>query len=134
MEGFYSDVWKILEQRLNFTTNVTKSTVKSGIWSSMMKSVKNREYDLVLSGNSQTASRAKFLDFSFAITPSSLRMFHLRDSESMNYRLYINSFKAISWAGIGTSVISIFVLVGSVIFLANAVSISCELTLFEPIQ
>ena len=88
----------------------------------MMESVKNREFDLVLTGNSQTFSRSKFLDFSFSITPSTLRLFYLRNSESMNYKLYTNSFQSISWAGIVTSLLLLFIIVASVIFLANKVS------------
>ena len=119
IEGFYYDVWQVLQSRLNFTTSVTKSSVTSGIWSSMMNSVKRKEYDLVLSGNSQTWSRAKFVDFSFPMTLSTLRMFYLRDSESMNLSLYINSFHSFSWIGIITSLMWMFISVSSVIFLSN---------------
>ena len=126
IEGFYYDVWQVLENRLNFTTSVTKSSVSSGIWSSMMKSVKAQEYDLVLTGNSQTARRAKTLDFSFAITPSTLRMFYLRDSESLNLSLYINSFHSQSWLAIISSIFTLFILVTSLIFLANHLGITTQ--------
>ena len=126
IEGFYYDVWQVLQSRLNFTTSVTKSSVTSGIWSSMMNSVKRKEYDLVLSGNSQTWNRAKFVDFSFAITPSTLRMFYLRDSESLNLSLYINSFHSSSWIAIITSLVFLFVFVSSVILLANHIGVTIK--------
>ena len=126
IEGFYYDVWQVLQSRLNFSTSVTKSSVTSGIWSSMMNSVKRKEYDLVLSGNSQTWNRAKFVDFSFAITPSTLRMFYLRDSESLNLSLYINSFHSSSWIAIITSLVFLFVFVSSVILLANHIGVTIK--------
>ena len=92
----------------------------------MMNSVKRQEYDLVLTGNSQTFNRAKFLDFSFPITPSTLRMFYLRDSESVNLSLYINSFHSMSWLSIITSLLCLFILVSSVIFLANHLGITAK--------
>ena len=119
VDGLYYDIWQVLQSRLNFTTSVTKSSVPSGIWSSMTNSVKRKEYDLVLTGNSQTWSRSKFVDFSFAITPSTLRMFYLRDSESLNLSLYVNSFHSSSWIAVTTSLICLFVLVSSVIVLSN---------------
>ena len=119
IEGFYYDVWQVLQSRLNFTTSITKSSVTSGIWSSMMDSVKRKEYDLVLSGNSQSFSRSKIVDFSFPLTLSTLRMIYLRDSESLNLSLYINSFQSSSWIAITTSLICLFILVSSVILLSN---------------
>ena len=119
IEGFYYDVWQVLQSRLNFTTTVTKSSVTSGIWSSMSNSVSRLEYDLVLSGNSQSFSRSKIVDFSFPLTLSTLRMIYLRDSESLNLSLYINSFQSSSWIAITTSLICLFILVSSVILLSN---------------
>ena len=116
IQGFYYDVWQVLQTRLNFTTTITKSSVTSGTWASMMTSVQNQEYDLILSGSSLTASRAETMDFSFAIVQSTLRMVHLRDSESFNWSLYINSFQYISWAGILSSLLSLFILVSSMIY------------------
>ena len=126
VDGLYYDIWQVLQSRLNFTTSVTKSSVPSGIWSSMTNSVKQKEYDLVLTGNSQTWSRSKFVDFSFAITPSTLRMFYLRDSESLNLSLYVNSFHSSSWIAVTTSLICLFVLVSSVIVLSNHFGITDE--------
>ena len=126
VDGLYYDIWLVLQSRLNFTTSVTKSSVPSGIWSSMTNSVKRKEYDLVLTGNSQTWSRSKFVDFSFAITPSTLRMFYLRDSESLNLSLYVNSFHSSSWIAVTTSLICLFVLVSSVIVLSNHFGITDE--------
>ena len=92
----------------------------------MMNSVKRKEYDLNLTGNSQTFNRAKSLDFSFPITPSTLRIFYLRDSESLNLSLYINSFHSMSWLSIITSLLCLFILVSSVIFLANHLGITTK--------
>ena len=119
IEGFYCDIWQVLQSRLNFTTTVTKSSVTSGTWSSMSNSVSRKEYDLVLSGNSQSFSRSKIVDFSFPMTLSTLRIIYLRDSESLNLSLYINSFQSSSWIAITTSLICLFVLVSSVIVLSN---------------
>ena len=126
IEGFYFDVWQVLQSRLNFTTSVTKSSVTSGIWSSMINSVYRNEYDLLLSGNSQSFSRAKIVDFSFPLTLSTLRMLYLRDSEALNLSLYINSFHSSSWMAITTSLICLFILVSSVIFLSNHFGITSK--------
>lgn len=71
-QGMYADIWSVLSQRLNFTTKLTRVSSTEG-WNYMINSVKNQSYDLVLSGNSQTYSRSKIIDFSFPLQMSSLR-------------------------------------------------------------
>ena len=53
---------------------------KSKGWSVLMQTVVDRKNDLFLSGNSLTESRAKVVDFSFPIIPTSVRLIYLKDS------------------------------------------------------
>ena len=76
VEGYHYDVWKILEERLNMTTNITiLSDDKS--WKSMLVSVMNKEYDVSINGNSLTESRSHKVDFSLPLVISSLRLMYV---------------------------------------------------------
>ena len=56
----YFDVWACLEERLNFTTDVTKMVCEEcSKWTEMKNVVANKEYDLALTGNSLIYSRLR---------------------------------------------------------------------------
>ena len=101
IKGMYSEVWKVLEQRLNFTTDVTKVVCGNCSKYTVMKNaVANNEYDLALTGNSLTHSRSKTFDFSYPIVPTSLRLFYVKSSAgSSHWFVYFESFLFESWIG-----------------------------------
>ena len=93
----------------------------------MVNQLKNKTYDLILTGNSQTTERSHFADFSFAITFSSLRLiYRIHSHESTNWPLYIKSFLPQAWMGLMTSFVSLMVLLGSIFLLSNHVSSSLK--------
>ena len=129
IKGLYWDIWNDISQQLNFSTNVTKLKIPSGKWSAMVNQLKNKTFDLILTGNSQTPERSTFTDFSFAITLSSLRLIYRRNShESTNWVLYSKSFLPQAWMGLLTSFVSLIVLLGSIFLLSNHVSCSFKKT------
>ena len=100
IKGMYSDVWNVLEQRLNFTTVVTKVS-RIRLRALINKGLPNKDYDLALTGNSLTYSRSKNFDFSFSIVPTSLRIFYVKSTAgSSNWFVYLKSFVYESWIGI----------------------------------
>ena len=49
----YSDLWACLEERLNFTTEITKLVCEDcSKFTAMKNAVANNEYDMALTGNS----------------------------------------------------------------------------------
>ena len=121
IEGIYADIWQILESRLNFSTVITPIPVKTSKWSYMTKSIANREFDLVLTGNSQTFERSSITDFSFPLAETSLRMIYLRSAETTNWMFYANSFLPETWAAILGSWLIFFLVFASLLFLAKQV-------------
>ena len=100
IKGMYSDVWNVLEQRLNFTTVVSKMS-RMRMRALINKGLPNKDYDLALTGNSLTYSRSKNFDFSFSIVPTSLRIFYVKSTAgSSNWFVYLKSFVYESWIGI----------------------------------
>ena len=139
VRGLYYDIWQILERRLNFTTILTKmKDGKSKGWSVLMQTVVDRKNDLFLSGNSLTESRAKVVDFSFPIIPTSVRLIYLKDSnvasDSSNWVIsaiesfstdpvvYLQSFVTISWVLIMVMTILVFLIYVLIQIIANKVS------------
>ena len=115
----------------------TPSFWKQTIWSPSSKSLlnftqaKNYEkfvkkvnqmWSKVLTGNSHTQSRSELVDFSFPITMSTLRILHLKEkTESTDWTMYTNSFLKETWFSVLTSLLTIFVIFISIIFLQNQV-------------
>ena len=99
---------------MNFSTNITKiGDDVSSKWTTMINAVANKEYDLLLSGNSQTGSRAKLVDFSFAIIPTSLRIIFMKGRDSANWLVYFNAFLTDSWQAMpGLILATLFLYVG----------------------
>ena len=124
MKGMYYDVWKALEQRLNFTTKITKiSCDKCSKWTTMTNYVANHEYDIVLTGNSQIHSRSKIADFSFPIVPTSLRLFYVKSTAgTSNWFVYFKSFSHKSWFGTVITTMLAFLLYTILQFLSTKVS------------
>ena len=101
----------------------------------MVNQLKNKTYDLILTGNSQTTERSHFADFSFAITLSSLRLiYRIHSHESTNWPLYSKSFLPQAWMGLMTSFVSLMVLLGSIFLLSNHVSSSLKKHVFALMQ
>ena len=129
IKGLYWDIWDDISQQLNFSTNVSKLTIPTGKWSAMVNQLKNKTYDLILTGNSQTTERSHFADFSFAITLSSLRLiYRIHSHESTNWPLYSKSFLPQAWMGLMTSFVSLMVLLGSIFLLSNPINCSFKKT------
>ena len=101
IEGFYSDIWHVLEKRLNFSTTICTSISED--WHSVIATITEKEYDLSLTGHSLTSARFHSLDTSIAITASTLRLIYHRKSVSTYWRFYTNSFLTDAWIGILTS-------------------------------
>lgn len=115
LEGVYVDIWNVLEQNLNFTTQLTSTEAN---WNSMMYSVNNGTFDLVLTGNSLTLTRHSFVDFSLPLMDTSLRLVYLRSSKSTKWLTYFKSYLTDSWLAILASLATIFILFASIIFLS----------------
>ena len=56
IEGFYYDIWTILEKRLNFSTSITASKVGQ---SDTIDYVRDKKFELLIGGNSLTKDRSK---------------------------------------------------------------------------
>jgi hypothetical protein len=54
--GFYADIWKLLETRMNFTTKIIKPT-PSASWSSLVQMVHNGNVQFAITGFSLTTER-----------------------------------------------------------------------------
>ena len=101
-------------------------TGKSKGWSVLMQTVADRKHDVLLSGNSLTESRAKLVDLSFPIIPTSVRLIYLKDSNvatdssrwfisafesfSTDPVVYLQSFVTISWVLIMVMTILVFLI------------------------
>ena len=119
---------------------------KSKGWSVLMQTVVDRKNDLFLSGNSLTESRAKVVDLSFPIIPTSVRLIYLKDSNvatdsskciihniaeiitsaiitiSTDPVVYLQSFLTISWVFIMVMTILVFFIYVTLQIIANKVS------------
>ena len=103
-----------------------------------MQTVVDRKNDVFLSGNSLTESRAKIVDFSFPIIPTSVRLIYLKDSNvatdsskwlisaiesfSTDPVVYLHSFVTISWVVIMVMTIIVFLIFVLLQVIANKVS------------
>ena len=123
-EGFHYDIWKILEERLNLTTNITILS-KDKAWGSMMESVMKKEYDISMNGNSLTHSRSFKVDFSFPITLSTLRLFYVNRNSAKEslagWDLYFKSFLIESWIAVVSTALALFVIFSSLVCLTMKV-------------
>ena len=82
-------------------------------WSGMIKSVVDKNHDILLSGNSLTEYRSRFVDLSFPIVPTSIRLFYTRRMEHPNWLFYLKSFPLQSWIStICMAFITFFIYVG----------------------
>ena len=113
-------------------------TGKSKGWSVLMQTVVDRKHDVLLSGNSLTESRAKLVDLSFPIIPTSVRLIYLKDSNvatdssrwfisafesfSTDPVVYLQSFLTISWVLIMVMTILVFLIYVLLQIIANKVS------------
>ena len=113
-------------------------TGKSKGWSVLMQTVIDRKHDVLLSGNSLTESRAKLVDLSFPIIPTSVRLIYLKDSNvatdsskwltsaiesfSTDPVVYLQSFLTISWVLIMVMTILVFLIYVLLQIIANKVS------------
>ena len=94
-------------------------------WSDLIQTVADKKYDLFLAGNSLTESRAKIVDHSFPIVPTSVRLIYLRnpnsatsgswltsalESFSTNSLIYVQSFLKVSWIAIIFMTVGAFVM------------------------
>ncbi len=73
-KGFYPSIVSILGKRLNFSIAVHELT--TGTWGDMVDMVGAGEYEMSITGFSQIAERFVLVDFSYAFTSSSLRLFY----------------------------------------------------------
>ena len=112
---------------------------KSKGWSVLMQTVVDRKNDVFLSGNSLTESRAKVVDFSFPIIPTSVRLIYFKDSNgatdsskwvisaieafSTDPVVYLQSFVTISWVVIIVMTILVFLIYVLLQIIANKVSV-----------
>ena len=104
-----------------------------------MQTVVDRKNDVLLTGNSLTESRAKLVDLSFPIIPTSVRLIYLKDSNvatdsskwltsafesfSTDPVVYLQSFLTISWVLIMVMTILVFVIYVLLQIIANKVSL-----------
>ena len=97
----YSDLWACLEERLNFTTEITKLVCEDcSKFTAMKNAVAKNEYDMALTGNSLIYSRSETFDFSYPIVPTSLKIFYVKSTAgSSNWYVYFKSFLYESWIG-----------------------------------
>ena len=111
---------------------------KSKGWSVLMQTVVDRKNDVFLSGNSLTESRAKVVDFSFPIIPTSVRLIYLKDSNAatdsskwfisaiqsffIDPVVYLQSFLTISWVLIMVMTILVFLIYVLLQIIANKVT------------
>ena len=112
-----------------------------------MQTVIDRKHDVFLSGNSLTESRAKLVDLSFPIIPTSVRLIYLKDSNvatdssrwfisafesfSTDPVVYLQSFVTISWVLIMVMTILVFLIYVSLQFIANKVSMFTLYLLYQ---
>ena len=97
--GMYIDIMNVLCSRLNITIRYHDTHRPEKSWSNMAERVFSGEYDLAVTGFSQTLQRHKIADFSIGLTTTSTRLIYLKSSTSYKWMAYLYPMRLDAWLG-----------------------------------
>ena len=98
-KGMYIDIMEILSNRLNITFVYHPSTQKPGYqWHDMVERVSIGEYELAITGFSQTLKRHELVDFSLGLMETSLRIIYKKHKIQDKWTTYLYPFHFNTWS------------------------------------
>ena len=97
--GMYIDIMNVLCSRLNITIRYHDTHHPEKSWSNMAERVFSGEYDLAVSGFSQTLQRRKIADFSIGLTTTSTRLIYRKSALYYKWMAYLYPMHLDAWLG-----------------------------------
>jgi len=126
--GYFPDIMGHLISTLNFSI-ATILTPKRYSWTYLVKMVGKGNYDIGYQGFVQTTLRTELVDFSYGITPTSFKLFYVKQATNFRFDVFLRSFHGGTWNILALCVITL--ISGYIIIVSMVVGRRSELSILR---